>query len=277
MGVLNASLDSFSGEDVIVRSEAEAQRRGTALIEAGADLVDIGGASSHPGAKPVPTSTEWARLRPLVRALASSGVPFSCDTQNPEVAARCLDGGACLINDVSGAPAGTMASLAARYGVPLVITYNSRGHAPLSLSPEELRRAGSVELALTWRMATVMRTFFAERIREAAAERPLMLILDPGYGFGKTLSENLACLRAFPALGELRRPWLVCTSRKGSLGRWLGRSASWLGDAVGDPRLGASLASSLYGLRQGASLVRVHDVRPLAQFLRVWDAFARED
>ena len=269
LGVLNASPDSFSGSDAIVETPTAAVARGEQLLHAGADMVDIGGASSHPRAQAVSAETEWQRLRPLVQALAAAALPFSIDTQRPEVAAAALAAGASLINDVSGAPCQQMAQLAAAYGVPLVLTY--RGAPPAVTS-------SAAQPSLAQHMRQHMKQYFAQQLAAAQQMHADMLILDPGYGFGKSLTENIAALRALPTLHTLHCPILICTSRKGSLTRLAAPPAQPQDKILPAPlatppvteRLGASIASACYGLLQGAELLRVHDVTETVQFLRAW-------
>lgn len=249
MGVLNATPDSFSDGGEYFSLEA-ALARARELVEEGADVIDLGGASSHPLASPVSPAEELARIQGIVaRLVAEVPIPISIDTQRPEVAEVCLGLGAHLINDVGGLPGPAMAEVAARHGVPLVIMCNNFAHPRPPGLP----------------LLEAMEAFFAERVALAESAGVSRIILDPGYGFGKTLVENLELLRGLSQLRSLRRPLLVCTSRKGSLGRITGEK---------DPRqrLAGTLASSLYAVEQGAAMIRAHDVRPLGQALRTWSA-----
>ena len=252
MGVLNATPDSFSdgGEYLEVGAAVEHARQ---LAAEGADLIDLGGASSHPKARPTPAQEELDRIAPVVeRLLRELPLPLSIDTQKPEVAEACLKLGAHLINDVSGLPHPAMAELAGRFAVPLVVMWNT-------LAVAKGQGGGFLPS---------MVAFFESRIAQAEGAGARQLILDPGYGFGKTLDENLTVLRGLGRLTPFRRPILVCTSRKGSLGRITGEKDPKL-------RLGATLASSLYAVRQGAHMIRVHDVRALHQELLTWNAIER--
>ncbi len=249
MGVLNATPDSFSdgGEYLEVGS---AVARAHELAQEGADVIDLGGASSHPKAKPVPAREELERIVPVVeRLLREVPLPLSIDTQKPEVAEVCLKLGAHLINDVSGLTDLAMARLTARFDVPLVIMFNTNVAA---------KGAGRDFLPS-------MVSFFADRVAQAGAAGCRKLILDPGYGFGKTLEENLTVLRGLGRLQPFRRPVLVCTSRKGSLGRLTGEKNP-------KQRLGATLATSLYAVRQGSHMIRLHDVKAFHQELLTWHA-----
>ncbi|MBI3992493.1 MAG: dihydropteroate synthase [Candidatus Lambdaproteobacteria bacterium] len=255
MGVLNATPDSFSDGGEFLRLP-QALDRALTLAQEGADVIDLGGASSHPRAAPVSAAQELERIAPVVERLVREvALPLSIDTQRAEVAQACLALGAHLINDVSGRADARMIAVAARQGAPLVITYNNYTVPPPANAAE---------------LVPHMRAFFAERIAAAEAGGALRLLLDPGYGFGKTVQGSLGVLRELPALRPLRRPLLVCTSRKGSLGRITGEA---------DPkrRLGASIATSLFAVTRGAALVRVHDVGQFRQALRAWRAATGED
>jgi dihydropteroate synthase len=249
MGVLNATPDSFSDGGEFLEVEA-AMAQAHLLAAEGADLIDLGGASSHPKARPTPIQEELDRIAPVVeRLLKELPLPLSIDTQKPEVAEACLKLGTHLINDVSGLGDPAMARVAARHGVPLVIMFNTLT-AP--------KGQGAAFLPS-------MVDFFRERIGRAEAAGARHLILDPGNRFGKTLDENLRVLRGLKGLAPFERPILVCTSRKGSLGRITGERDPKL-------RLGATLATSLYAVREGAHMIRVHDVKALHQELVTWNA-----
>lgn len=249
MGVLNATPDSFSDGGEFLEVEA-AMAHAHLLAAEGADLIDLGGASSHPKARPTPIQEELDRVAPVVeRLLKELPLPLSIDTQKPEVAEACLKLGVHLINDVSGLGDPAMARVAAKHGAPLVIMFNTLT-AP--------KGSGAAFLPS-------MVDFFRERVARAEAAGARHLILDPGYGFGKTLEENLTVLRGLKRLSPFARPILVCTSRKGSLGRITGERDPKL-------RLGATLATSLYAVREGAHMIRVHDVKALHQELVTWNA-----
>jgi dihydropteroate synthase len=255
MGVLNATPDSFSDGGEFL-DPGKALARGRALAEEGADLIDLGGASSHPLARPVSGEEELGRIAPIVEALLREvALPLSIDTQKPAVAEACLRLGAHLINDMSGLGAPEMARVAARHGVPLVIAHNG-----FLLGPPPEGEA----------LLPALVAFFRDRIATCESLGARRLILDPGYGFGKSLAQNLALLRGLDALSALGRPLLVCTSRKGSLGRLTGER---------DPRqrVGATVATSLYAALAGAQMVRVHDVKPFRQALVCWEALVHPE
>ena len=185
MGVLNATPDSFSDGGEFLELDA-ALRRAEALVQENADIIDLGGASSHPLAKPVSAEEELGRILPIVERLVGEvPLPLSIDTQKPVVAEACLKLGAHLVNDVSGLMGPEMARVAARFGVPLVIMYNNYALP---------RAPGGPPLMVA------MREFFEERTALAEAEGVSHIVLDPGYGFGKTLDENMALLRSLSRL-----------------------------------------------------------------------------
>ena len=250
MGVLNVTPDSFSDGGQYLDPE-RAVARALEIEREGAHVLDVGGASSHPHARPVSPHEELARVAPVLERLAGKlGIPVSIDTQRPEVAEGALALGAHLINDVSGLARPDMAQVAARRDVPLVIMHN--GWALPPRAPGDALMPGLL-------------AFLRERIALAESLGARRVILDPGYGFGKSLEENLTTVRSLNALRALRRPVLICTSRKGSLGR-----------IVAEPepgeRLGAVLSTSLFAAFQGANLIRVHDVKPFRQALQAWMA-----
>jgi dihydropteroate synthase len=258
MGVLNVTPDSFSGDGLLVAAAgsdtvALAAERARAMVANGADLLDVGGASSRPGHAPVPVSEEIARVVPVIAALAAAlpDVPLSIDTTSPTVAAAALDAGAHLVNDVWGVAEDTaLVRLAAERGIPIVLMHNRA----------EARYRNVV--------AEVVADLQHALDRALAAGVPWDdLVVDPGFGFGKTPDHNLALLRDLGALRVLGRPVMLGTSRKSTLGRLL--------DLPPDARLEATLATTALGIAAGADIVRVHDVRENVQTARVADAIVR--
>lgn len=250
MGVLNATPDSFSDGGTFLQPE-QAFSHVQSLVEGGADWIDLGGASSHPKGKAVTPEDELMRVLPVLkRILPGLQVPVSIDTQQPFVARACLEAGAQMINDVSGLESDEMALLAGAFDVPLVIMHNG-----FRVPPEKDASPLMERLLL----------FFREQIAKATAAGAKKIILDPGYGFGKTLEENMILLKQLPVLNQLGYPLLVCTSRKGSLGKLTG-------EAIPVNRLAGTLASSLYAVKNGASMIRVHDVKAFHQALSTWQA-----
>ena len=263
MGIVNVTPDSFSGDGLL----ATAAGRGAAveiaetalaqaerMVEEGADLLDIGGESTRPGHEPVPEDEEKARVIPVVTAIhaALPEVPISVDTAKPAVAAAAIDAGAALLNDVWGvSPDDAMARLAAMRRVPLILMHN---------------RATAVYGDL---VAEVVSDLRAALDRAMAAGVPREnLIVDPGFGFGKTPQHNLLVLRELSALHALGQPLLLGTSRKSTLGLVLG------GAPPGE-RLEATLATTALGVAAGVDIVRVHDVRANVRVARMSDAIVR--
>jgi dihydropteroate synthase len=258
MGIINATPDSFSGDgvlasDPVVDPLARAVAQGRRMVEEGADLLDVGGESTRPGHAPVDVTEERRRVVPVVAALreALPGTPVSIDTTKPEVAAAALDAGAHLLNDVWGVGGGDgMARLAAERGVPLIVMHNRAEPRYDDLM---------TELVADLRAAL-------ERATRLGVE-PDRLIVDPGFGFGKTPEHNLTVLRELATLRVLGRPILLGTSRKSTLGRVL--------DLPVGQRLEATLATTAIGIANGAEIVRVHDVRENVRAARMSDAIVR--
>ncbi len=258
MGVLNVTPDSFSDGGEWFDFEA-AVDHGRALIAEGADLLDIGGESTRPGADPVSLEDELARVVPVVEALAGAGAQLSVDTAKAEVARAALDAGAGLVNDVTalrGDPA--MAALVAGRGCDCCLMHMLG--EPRTMQDDPRYDDVVAEVA----------AFLAERAEAAIAagiarER---ILVDPGIGFGKTLEHNLALLGGLDAIAALGFPVVLGTSRKSFLGRITGRA---------DPheRAVATAATSVLGLERGASVFRVHDVAATRDALLVAAATLR--
>jgi dihydropteroate synthase len=262
MGVVNVTPDSFSDGGLWL-DPAAAVAHGRALVEEGADLLDVGGESTRPGAHRVDTAEELRRVIPVVRALATKGAVVSIDTMRAQVAAAALDAGAQVVNDVSGGQADAgMASLVARTGA-CYIAMHWRGHSTAMDS-----------LAVYEDVVTEVRAELAERLDALTASGvdPRQIILDPGLGFAKTAEHNWRLLGELDALAELGRPLLVGTSRK----RFLG---SLLAAPDGAPRPAAdrddaTAATTALAAAKGARAVRVHAVRASADAVRVVAAAA---
>lgn len=254
-GIINVTPDSFY--DGGRRFDAgRAIADGVAMVEAGADILDIGGESTRPGARPVGAEEELARVLPVVAGLRRQlQVAISVDTYKSAVAQAALDGGADLINDISALrfdPA--MAALIAKEKVPVVLMH-------MQGQPQTMQEAphyGDV--------VREVRDFLAAQLYEAkdAGVPAEGIIVDPGIGFGKTLAHNLQLLRGLPVLAALGHPVLVGASRKTFIGRIL--------DADADNRLLGSLAAAVAAVLGGANILRVHDVAETAQAARVADA-----
>lgn len=255
MGIINVTPDSFyDGGRRLDAGRAIAD--GLALIEEGADIIDIGGESTRPGARPVPEQEELERVLPVIRGLRSvTKVPISIDTYKASVAQEALHEGADIVNDVSALRFDAeMAALAAAEKVPVVLMHMLGTPRTMQSEP---------------RYDDVLREvidFLAGRIQfatQAGIERQ-NIIIDPGIGFGKTLDHNLALLRGLPAFAPLGQPLMVGASRKAFIGRILGTEA--------DQRLEGSLAAAVAAVMGGADIVRVHDVKETRRAIRVADA-----
>ncbi len=245
MGVLNVTPDSFSDGGEWFEKE-RAIMRGHEMIAEGADLVDVGGESTRPGAAPVPLGEELRRVVPVVEALAGE-VRVSVDTTKEEVAHAAVRAGASLVNDVSA----TLWPVAAAHGVGWVAMH--RKGTPQSMQDDPRYDDVVAEVAAV----------LAERAGRASAAGVTEVWIDPGIGFGKTLDHNLALLASLDTLASLGYPVVVGTSRKSFLGA-LDRRPDGTPAPVGE-RLPGSLATATWAMEHGARMVRVHDVAPTVQ------------
>ena len=248
MGVLNVTPDSFSDGGSFSDADA-AIAHGLDLVAQGADVVDVGGESTRPGAAPVDEDEELRRVRPVVRALAQEGVVVSIDTTRAAVAEVALDDGARIVNDVSGGTSSSLLKVVAEAGAPYVLMH-SRGPAGTKVDYDDVVAEVCSDLAR--RLADAVET----GVREDR------VVLDPGLGFAKNARQNLALLNALPALVALGPPLLVGASRKSFLGALLdGREVTDRDDAT--------QATTALAAWHGAWGVRVHVVRPAADAVRV--------
>ncbi|HEY7457040.1 MAG TPA: dihydropteroate synthase [Solirubrobacterales bacterium] len=253
MGVVNVTPDSFSDGGLFLDADA-AIAHGRKLVEQGADILDVGGESTRPGAEEVSEGEELRRVVPVVRGLAGA-TTVSIDTSKLAVAEAALDAGASIVNDVTALRRDPqIGALCAERGVGLVLMH-MQGE-PRTMQDDPRYEDVVAEVG----------AFLAERVEVAvgagvAEER---IWLDPGIGFGKGLEHNLELLRRLGELRELGRPLVVGTSRKSFIGRIDGSPV--------DARLGGTIASSIYAAAEGADVLRVHDVAEAAQALKVADA-----
>ena len=255
MGVVNVTPDSFSDGGEFLDPDA-ALAHGKALIAEGAEVLDVGGESTRPGAAAVGAAEELERVLPVIGGLAGEGVPISIDTSKAAVAAGALDAGAAIVNDVTALADPEMGALCAERGCGLVLMHMQGTPRTMQEDPTY----GDVVADVS--------AFLADRVRRAtdagvAEER---IWVDPGIGFGKTLEHNLELIRRLGELRSLGRPILLGASRKSFLGKLTGREA--------DQRLGGSLAAAVLGRLAGADWVRVHDVAPTRDALLVAEAIA---
>ena len=253
MGIVNLTPDSFSG-DGLANDTERAIAHAHHQIAAGADMLDLGAESSRPGAIPTSLEDELARLLPVLKALQGCGVPISVDTYKPEVMRAALAAGASMINDIYALrmPGALEAVAASDCGVCLM---HMQGE-PLTMQQAPVYAD----------VVSDVREFLAGRVREsiAAGVSADRLVLDPGFGFGKTLEHNLALFRRLSELTVEDLPLLVGVSRKTMLGAITGRP-------VGQ-RQTASVAAALVAAQKGAKILRVHDVAATRDALAVWSA-----
>jgi len=254
MGVINVTPDSFYDGGDVVTPEAVCARAAD-MIEAGADCIDIGGESSRPGAKPIGLEAELQRVVPAFEALTDVGVPLSVDTYRAETARRCLELGAAIVNDITGlrgdpAMIDAIAGSDCRY-----VLMHMQG------TPETMQDAPVYDDVVD----TV--TAFFESQLDLLARRGVArarCILDPGFGFGKTVEHNLSLLRRLSEFRQFGCPILIGTSNKSTIGRILG--------APVDDRREGTAATVALGIANGADIVRVHDVKAMARVARMTDA-----
>jgi len=258
MGIVNVTPDSFSGDGVMGVDAARARARD--LLAGGADILDVGGESTRPGATPVPVEEELARVIPVVEALAAeTDAPISVDTTKAEVARRALRAGAVIVNDVSALEAdAAMAAVVADARAAVILMHGYRGAPP---GPQGVLRRDILAEVTGYLRARVEAAVAAGIPREH-------ILVDPGFGFGKTVQENLDVLRRLAEMRALGRPIVISTSRKGTIGRVLG------GLPVHE-RVEGTAATVAVSIVHGADVVRVHDVRAMARVARMTDAIVR--
>jgi dihydropteroate synthase len=257
MGILNVTPDSFSGDGLLAGDGtdpvAAAVARATAMAADGADLLDVGGESTRPGHEIVGVEDEIRRVAPVIEALRAAlpDLPISVDTTKPAVAEAALDAGADLVNDVWGVAADdALSRLAATRGVPIVLMHNRA----------EARYTNLIAEIMADLQAAIDRAMRAGVAWDS-------IVVDPGFGFGKTPEHNLELLRHLDAIRLLGRPVLLGTSRKSTLGKVL--------DLPADQRLEATLATTALAANARIDIVRVHDVRENVRAARMADAIAR--
>jgi dihydropteroate synthase len=260
MGIVNVTPDSFSGEGLLAKTDEtaltlRAVEQALQFVAAGATFIDVGGESTRPGATFVETAEEIARVVPVVQALRTalpSNVLISIDTYKAEVAARALEAGANVVNDVWGLQYDKdMARVVQEHGVPVILMANMRDYRKRDIISDVVR-------------------FLSRAIDDAlAAGIPWEhLIIDPGYGFGTTLEEDLTLLRRLGELHTLGRPILLGTSRKKSIGYVLG-------GVPATERVEGTAATVALAIAQGVDIVRVHDVSVIARTVKMSDAVVR--
>ena len=257
MGIVNVTPDSFSDGGAHASTDA-AVAHGLALAAQGADILDVGGESTRPGAAPVPLEEELRRVVPVIERLArETALPVSVDTRKPEVMRAAVQAGAGMVNDVGALRGDGALETAAALGVPVVLMHMLGEPGSMQDDP----RYDDV-------VAEVHR-FLAERIfaAELAGIARKNIVVDPGFGFGKTTGHNVLLLAGLERFVELGVPLLAGLSRKRSIGELTGR-------AVPGERVAGSVAAHLLAAQRGAAIVRVHDVAATVDALKVWNAVA---
>jgi dihydropteroate synthase len=252
MGIVNVTPDSFSDGGQFLDPES-AVEHGLELAAQGAAILDVGGASTRPGAEPVPLADELRRAVPVVERLAEAGLRVSIDTTKHEVAAAALEAGATLVNDVSAfrfAP--EIAGLVADAGADCCLVHMRGDPRTMQAEAQYEDVVGEVRAFLEERLAVAVDAGIAE-------ER---VWLDPGIGFAKTVEHNLELLRRLDEIVAIGRPVVIGTSRKSFLGKLAGGRAA-------DERLPGTIATNVMALERGASVFRVHDVAPVADALAI--------
>jgi dihydropteroate synthase len=252
MGILNVTADSFSADGRLAPAAAVAH--GRRMLAEGARIVDVGGESTRPGASPVDEAEEARRVVPVIAALAREGACVSVDTMKPGVMRAALDAGAAMINDVRALRAPGALDIAAKSDAAVCLMH-MRGE------PQTMQFAPAYADVVTEIRAFLQRRAAACMDAGIAASR---IVVDPGFGFGKSVAHNLELLRDLDAITALGYPVMAGLSRKSTLGAITGRDV--------DDRLASSLAAALAAARRGARILRVHDVRETVDALAVWNA-----
>ncbi|MEE4145086.1 MAG: dihydropteroate synthase [Halieaceae bacterium] len=263
MGIINTTPDSFADGGTLYQSARLdlnlAMSRARAMVDAGAAILDIGGESTRPGAATVSPAEEMDRVLPLVERIAAElDVVVSVDTSTPELMTAAEAAGAGLLNDVRALGREGALAAAAATGLPVCLMHMRGEPANMQQSPAYADVVAEVKEFLRRRIADC----------EAAGIARQRLLLDPGFGFGKTVQHNLQLLRGLPGLADLGLPILVGLSRKSLIQKLIGRPV--------DERLPASLALAVLAVERGATIVRTHDVAATADAVAMWTALDAE-
>jgi dihydropteroate synthase len=263
MGILNVTPDSFSGDGVGDDIEA-AVSRARQLAEEGADIIDVGGESTRPGAPPVPAEEELRRVVPVIERLAAElSVPISIDSYKSAVAERALEAGAVMLNDQWGLKRDPrLAELAASWKVPIILMSNQRDKSRYDAALK--RDTADYADPIAEIIASLKRSL---EIAAAAGVPGENIILDPGIGFGKSWRHDLVIIRRLAELKALGRPILIGPSGKSFIGKVL--------DLPVSERLEGTAASVAIGIANGADMVRVHQIKPIVRLCRMADAIVR--
>jgi dihydropteroate synthase len=253
MAIVNATPDSFS-DGARFADAAAAAEAGADMTAAGAAIVDVGGESTRPGAKPVWEGDEIERVEPVIRQLATGGAAVSVDTRKADVMTAAIEAGARMVNDVSALTHdGRSAGVIAASDIPVILMHHKGSPERMQDDPRYDDVLVEIYLWLEERIAAA----------EAAGIRRERILIDPGFGFGKNVGHNLELMNGLALFHSLGCPLVVGASRKRTIG-------ALSGEAPVDQRLGGSIAFALKALEQGAQLLRVHDVPETMQALRIW-------
>lgn len=254
MGIVNLTPDSFSGDGLCGKDPSVVLEQAALMVESGADILDVGGESSRPGARPVPVKEELARTVPVIKKMAALKVPVSIDTTKPEVAHAALDNGAVMVNDISGLSDPRMRKVIRAHKAAVVIMHMKGKPRTMQKDPQYAALIDEIIASLE---KAVLRGLDAGIAEEK-------IVIDPGIGFGKTLEHNLEIINRLKDFKILGRPVLIGTSRKSFIGKLL--------DAPAQGRLYGTVASCCAAAANGAHILRVHDVGPVKQALTVIDS-----
>lgn len=251
MGIVNVTPDSFSDGGLYGKPDA-AIAHAWQLIQQGADIIDIGGESTRPGAEPVSIQQELDRVLPVIEAL--SGVPVSIDTFKPEVMQAAIGSGVCMVNDINALQEVAALNFVTNSNVAVCLMHKQGSPQSMQLQPEYRDVLAEVADFLRLRIAAA----------EAAGIDRQRIVIDPGFGFGKMLAHNLSLLRELNTFKKLGVPILAGLSRKSMLGALTGQEPA--------QRMPASITAALIAVQRGASIVRVHDVSATVDALKIWQA-----
>jgi dihydropteroate synthase len=253
MGIVNVTPDSFSDGGLHLLRDA-ALAHAQQLIAEGADILDVGGESTRPDAQPVSIQEELDRVLPIIEGLRGAPVPVSIDTFKPEVMQAAITAGVQMVNDINALQDYAALKAVAASKVAVCLMHKQGDPQTMQNQPHYLDVVNEVSAFLHERIAAA----------EAAGIKRDHIVIDPGFGFGKTLAHNLALLRELKKLTVLGVPVLVGISRKSMLGALTGRDVT--------QRLPASIAAAMLAVQRGAAILRVHDVRATVDAMKVWNA-----
>jgi dihydropteroate synthase len=253
MGIVNVTPDSFSDGGLHLQRDA-ALAHAHQLIAEGADILDIGGESTRPGAQPVSVQEELDRVLPIIEALYGAPLAISVDTSKPAVMQAAIAAGVQMVNDINALQDATAMQAVVSSNVAVCLMHKQGSPQNMQALPHYENVVAEVSTFLSGRIAAA----------EAAGIQHERIVIDPGFGFGKTLAHNLTLLRELKKLTELGMPILAGLSRKSMLGTLTGQDIT--------QRQPASLAAALIAVQRGAAIVRVHDVRATVDALKIWNA-----